>query len=383
MSKRDYYEVLGVSRNASQEEIKKAYRRLARKYHPDVNPGDKEAEAKFKEVKEAYEVLSDPEKRARYDQFGHAGTEGGANGFGGFGGFEGFGGGADFGGFDDIFDMFFGRGFGTRSRRKAPQKGADLEVEMEISFEEAAFGTEKDVEVPRRETCPACHGSGAEPGTTPLRCKACNGTGQIRVSQQTPFGHFESIRTCHQCHGQGTVITTPCRRCGGEGQIRRTRKIQVKIPPGVDTGNRLRVAGEGEAGVYGGPPGDLYVYIKVKPHEIFTRDGYDIYCEVPISFAQAALGDEIEVPTLNGKAKLKIPEGTQSGTTFRLKGRGIPYVRGGGRGDQHVKVQVVTPVNLTEKQKELLRQLEASLSGKNLQGRERGFFEKVRDAFMG
>jgi molecular chaperone DnaJ len=382
MPKRDYYEVLGVARDASEAEIKKAYRQLARQYHPDMNPGDKGAEAKFKEVQEAYEVLSDADKRARYDQFGHAGTEAGSTGFGGFD----FGGaGADFGGFGDIFDMFFGGGFGRASRRQGPERGADLRLDIEIPFEEAVFGGEKEVGVPRQERCSSCDGSGAAPGTRPRTCPTCHGSGQVRVTQNTPLGHFQTIRTCHQCHGQGTIIETPCPACRGRGVVQRTRKIKIKIPPGVDTGARLRMAGEGESGARGGPPGDLYIFISVRPHPFFQRDGFDILCEVPVNMVQAALGDRIMVPTLDGKVELSIPAGTQSGSVFRIKGKGIPRLNSAGRGDQHVRVHVETPTNLTEKQKEVLREF-GHLYGREPKGareQDKGFFKKVKDAFMG
>lgn len=377
MSKKDYYEVLGVEKNASEAEIKKAFRKLARQYHPDVNPGNAEAEAKFKEVNEAYEVLSDKSKRAQYDQFGHAAFGQGA-GDGGFGGFGGFGG-ADFGGFGDIFEAFFG---GGGQRRRGPAKGADLRYNLEISFEEAAFGLERDIDVPRTERCEQCHGSGAAPGTEPRTCPKCNGMGQIQFTQSTAFGRFVQTRPCDQCGGDGRIVETPCSECGGSGFVRRTRKIHVKIPGGVDNGSRLRVTGEGEPGERGGPNGDLYVYIKVKPHKLYKREGNDVITEVKVSFPQAALGDEIEVPTLEGKVKLKVPEGTQSGTFFRLRGKGIPDVHGYGRGDQHVKVTVVTPTKLTDEQKKLLHQL-ASTMGENPAGVEKGFFGKVKDAFMG
>lgn len=378
MAKRDYYDILGVGRDATPEQIKKAYRTLARKYHPDVNPNDKEAEEKFKEVKEAYDVLSDPDKRARYDQFGHAGTS--DQGFGGFGDFGGFGGGADFGGFGDIFDMFFG-GFGGGAKRQGPQKGDDLRYDLDITFEEAAFGVEKDIEIPRTEECPTCNGSGAEPGTHPTACSVCGGTGQVRITQSTPLGRFQTIKTCTQCHGTGRIISTPCHECKGRGKVRRFRKIHITIPAGVDNDSKLRVPGEGEAGSLGGPPGDLYVFISVKPHKLFKRKGYDVISEAEINFVQAALGDEIQVPTLDGMIKLKIPEGTQTGTSFRLKGRGISRLRSSGRGDHHVKIVVVTPTNLTEKQKEALREFGKTLTQDNQKAKEKGFFDKVKEAF--
>ncbi len=378
MSKRDYYEVLGVDKSASEADLKKAYRKLARQYHPDVNPGDKEAEAKFKEINEAYEVLSDPQKRAQYDQFGHAAFGNGAGEAGGFGG--GFGDFGDLGGFGDIFDMFFGGGGGQR--RRGPAKGADLRYNMEVTFEEAAFGVEKDISIPKTESCDKCEGTGAAPGSSPKKCTRCNGTGQIQFAQTTPFGRFVQSRVCEACHGDGVIIENPCFKCGGKGKVRKTAKIHIKIPGGVDTGSRLRVAGEGEPGDRGGPRGDLYVYIHVKPHKTFQRDGNDVISEVKISFPQAALGDEIEVPTLDGKVRLKIPEGTQSGTFFRLKGKGITDLHGYGRGDHHVKVIVVTPAKLTEEQRALLLKF-AEASGENPAGVERGLFEKFKDAFMG
>jgi len=376
MAKRDYYEVLGVSREAGADEIKKSYRKLARQYHPDANPGNQNTEEKFKEIAEAYEVLSDPEKRANYDRFGHAATNG--QGFDGFGG--GFGGfGTDFGGLGDIFDMFFG---GATRARSGPQKGADIRADIEISFKEAAFGLEKDIKVPRVETCGNCKGSGAAPGASVRNCPVCGGTGQAQSSQNTPFGRVVQSHTCNRCRGTGRVIEKPCSVCQGAGQVRRSRSIHIKIPAGVDTGTRLRVSSEGEAGLRGGPPGDLYVYINVRPHRIFKREGNDIICEMPLSFTQAALGDEIEVPTLEGTAKMRIPEGTQHGTEFRLRSKGIPDLGGYGRGDQYVRVKVATPTRLTDRQKHLLREF-ALLSGEDPAGESKGFFDKVKDAFMG
>ena len=388
MSKQDYYELLGVSKTASDDEIKKAYRKLARKYHPDVNRDNpKAAEEKFKEINEAYEVLSNPDKRAQYDQFGHAAFDGsqGAGGFGGFGGSGGFGGagaGAGARGNNDIFDMFFGggQGFGFGSRRAGPEKGADLRFDMEITFEQAAFGLETEVEIPRTEECSACHGSGAAPGTKAESCPQCHGTGQIQYTQNTPFGRMVNVKTCDRCNGEGKIIKTPCKECHGKGKTRVRRKLKVKIPAGVDNGSRLRVSGEGEAGTRGGPAGDLYVYIYVKQHPLFTREGSEVICEVPISIVQAALGDEIFVPTLDGKVQLRIPEGTQSGTIFRLKEKGIPHLRGRGRGDQHVRVKVVTPKKLNDRQKQLLKEF-AAASGESINPEEKGFFKKVKNAF--
>ncbi len=376
MSKRDYYEVLGVGRDATGEEIKKAYRKLARQYHPDANKDDPETDKKFKEVSEAYQVLNDPQKRTQYDRFGH--MENGANGFGS-GGFES----GDFQGFGDmgdIFDMFFGgRGFGGAQRR-GPQRGADLQYEMELTFEEAAFGIERDIVIPRMEDCDECGGTGAKKGTQAQTCKDCQGTGQQRQRQQTPFGEFTNVRTCPTCQGRGQIIEDPCSECNGSGRVRERRKIHVKIPAGVDHGARMRVAGEGEAGEKGAPRGDLYILIRVKPHPHFQRHDYDVYSEVPISFVQAALGDELQVETLDGKVKLKIPAGTQTGSRFRIRGKGIPHMRSDRRGDHHVRVAVVTPRTLTEKQKELLRAF-GKEGGQEVSKEDRGFFRKMKDAF--
>lgn len=378
--KRDYYEVLGVNKGTSEDDIKKAYRKLAKQYHPDMNQGNKDAEAKFKEVNEAYEVLSDKEKKAKYDQFGHAGVD--PNGFGGagggFGGFEG-----GFGDFGDIFDMFFGgSGFGgSSSRRKAgPQKGADLKYELEIDFVEAAFGVKKDIQVTRNETCTDCHGTGAKTGSGVENCKACGGTGEIRYTQSTVFGRVVNVRPCEQCHGEGKIIKEPCQTCSGRGSVRKTRKIKLDIPAGVDNGSVMPLRGEGEPGVKGGPNGDLYIYIRVKPHKLFKREGTNLYCEIPISFAQAALGDEINIETLDGEAKYMIPEGTQTGTTFKLKGKGIPGLRSNARGDLYFTVKVSVPKKLNDQQRELLRSF-AEASGEHLSGQEKSFFDKVKDAF--
>ncbi|MDQ0161288.1 molecular chaperone DnaJ [Aeribacillus alveayuensis] len=376
MSKRDYYEVLGVSKSATKDEIKKAYRKLSKKYHPDINK-DPDAPEKFKEIKEAYEVLSDDKKRAQYDQFGHAGPNQG------FGGFSGSDFGSDFGGFgfEDIFSSIFGGG----SRRRdpnAPRPGADLQYTMTISFEDAVFGKETTIEIPREETCHTCNGSGAKPGTSPETCSHCGGTGQLSTEQNTPFGRIVNRRVCHYCNGSGKIIKARCSTCGGTGKVKKRKKISIKIPAGIDDGQQLRVAGQGEPGINGGPPGDLYVIFHVQDHEFFERDGDDIYCEMPLTFAQAALGDEVEVPTLHGKVKLKIPAGTQTGTKFRLRGKGIPNVRGYGQGDQHVIVRVVTPTNLTEKQKELLREF-ANISNHRPNEQEESFFDRVKKAFRG
>jgi len=376
-SKKDYYEVLGINRGASDDEIKKAYRKLAKKYHPDVNPGDKTAEAKFKEINEAYEVLSDPQKRARYDQFGHAAFDQsggfGGNGFGGFGDF-------DFGDIGDIFESFFG-GFGGRSSRsrRDPQKGTDLKYAMEIAFEEAAFGVERSINIKRDENCPDCKGSGSKPGTSPETCKHCNGTGQIQIRQNTPFGSFVNVKTCNVCNGKGKIVVNPCGKCGGKGRIRKSVTIKVNIPAGIDDGQTISLRGEGNHGAEGGPAGDLYISIRVRPHPLFQRQGNDVICEIPITFVQASLGAELEVPTLDGKVRYTIPEGTQTGTIFRLKGKGIPYIRGNGRGDQYVKVHVEVPKKLNERQKAALRQF-AELCGDDIHEQRKSFFNKMKDA---
>jgi molecular chaperone DnaJ len=368
-AKRDYYEVLGVSRNATEEEIKRAFRRLARQYHPDVNK-DKGAEARFKEINEAYEVLGDAQKRAAYDRFGHAGV--GAAAGAGANPFEGFG----FGSFNDLFEQLFASAAGAASGRRAgTARGADLKYELTISFEDAVRGCQKEIEIPRWEACANCRGSGAQPGTSTARCTACQGTGEIRRVQQSIFGQFVNVMVCDRCRGEGRVITTPCERCKGQGRVRGVRRVVVNIPAGVDDGINVRVTGEGEAPPRGGTPGNLYVSLSVKPHEYFKRQGTDILYEMPISFADAALGTDLEVPTLDGKEKLKLPTGTQSGRVFRLKGKGVPVVHSSSRGDELVIVKVVTPQTLTSRQKELLREF-AELERQQAEKGEHNLFEK-------
>lgn len=382
MSKRDYYEVLGVSKTATQDELKKAYRKLARKYHPDLNKDNEEAAEKFKECNEAYSVLSDDQKRAQYDQFGHAAFEnggmGGGGGFGGAGGFGGFGG----SGMEDIFDMFFGGqgGRGGNRAKSGPQRGADLRFDLEITFEEAAFGLEKEINLYRDETCDHCHGEGAEPGSTVESCPECNGTGYVRFTQNTMFGQMVNERPCSRCKGEGKIISEPCKECRGKGTVKRNKKLKVKIPAGVDNGSRLRVSGEGEAGAKGGPSGDLYVYLYVKPHKFFERDGTTVLCEVPINIVQATLGADIKVPTLDGQVTMKVPEGTQPGKVMRIKGKGIPNLRGGSRGDQLVRIKVVVPTKLSDKQKDALRKF-ADISKDNINPEEKSFMDKVKDFF--
>jgi molecular chaperone DnaJ len=379
-TKRDYYEILGVSRNATDEELKKAYRRLAKQYHPDTNK-EAGAEARFIEVNEAYETLSDSQKRAIYDRYGHAGLNGASGGMGGMG----FG---DIGGFssiNDLFETFFAGATGTQ-RRSGPQRGADLRYELTITFEEAVFGCQKEIELPRWEACTTCRGSGAQPGTSTARCSACQGTGEIRRVQQSIFGQFVNVTMCERCRGEGRVITTPCEKCRGQGRVRNNRRVVVNIPAGVDDGINVRVTGEGEVSSRGGTPGNLYVILTVKPHPYFKRENNDIQYELPISFAQAALGDEVEVPLVDGKTTmLKIPPGTQSGRSFRLKGMGVPVVHSSARGDQHVIVKVVTPTNLSPEQKRLLEEfarLEKEQSEQNDKNIFRQMFEKTKDVFQ-
>lgn len=369
MAKRDFYEVLGVERGASEAELKKAYRRLAMKFHPDRNPDDKDAEDKFKEANEAYEVLSDADKRAAYDRHGHAGVDpqmGGA-GFGGGGNFSDV--------FGDVFSDFFGGGGGGRG---GPQRGSDLRYTMELDLEEAVRGTTVSIRVPTLADCKTCKGSGAKKGTSPVTCTTCNGMGQVRMQQ----GFFAVQQTCPRCHGAGKMVTDPCGDCRGQGRVEEEKTLSVKVPAGVDTGDRIRLSGEGEAGTLNGPAGDLYVVVNVRPHPIFQRDGRDLYCEVPISFADAALGGELEVPTLNGRVKLKIPEGTQTNKLFRLRGKGVTPVRGGGVGDLMCRVAVETPVKLNKRQRELLEEFRASLQGDASHSpRESSWFEGVKRFF--
>ncbi|NLD71569.1 MAG: molecular chaperone DnaJ [Chloroflexi bacterium] len=368
-TKRDYYEVLGLSRNAGKDDIRSAYRRLARQYHPDVNK-EAEAEDRFKEINEAYQILNDDSKRAAYDRYGHAGlnqSDFNGPGFGGFG---------DLG---DIFEDLFGFGMRT-STRQGPRRGADLRYDMEITFEEAVFGVEKDITITRMEACPHCRGSGAEPGTTPTRCPECNGSGQIRRAQQSIFGSFVNVTTCPRCNGRGEVVHTPCSECHGAQRVERPRTLSISIPAGVDDGNRIRLTGEGEAGTYGGPAGNLYVVLHVREHPFFQRRENDIILTMNINVAQAALGDEIVVPTLEDEHPLNIPAGTQTGTIFRLKGEGVPRVHGNGRGDELVIVNVAVPTALTAEQKRLFSELGASLGKEVSPQEDKSFLDRVRDA---
>ena len=378
-NKRDYYEVLGVSKGASEEEIKKAYKKLARKYHPDMNPGDKEAEEKFKEINEANEVLSDPDKKARYDQFGFAGVDpnygagagGGAYGAGGF----------DFGDLGDIFGSFFGGGFGgARANPNAPQRGESLRTSVTISFEEAVHGCKKEITYGRVQRCGDCGGSGAKKGTSPETCKKCGGSGQVRVQQRTAFGMMQSTRPCDECRGTGKIVKDPCPNCNGKGYVKINKTIEIAIPAGIDDGQSLSIAGQGNEGRNGGPAGNLMVLISVKPHAVFEREGSDIYCEVPVTYWEAALGGEIDIPTLEGKEKYTVPEGTQTGTTFTLRGRGIKRVNSSLRGNLYITVKVEVPRGLNAKQKELLKELAESF-GDKVESKRQTFFKKFSDLF--
>lgn len=368
-AKRDYYDILGVTRTAEENELRRAFRKLARDYHPDVSKAD-DAEQRFKEVNEAYEVLSDPQKRRVYDQFGHAGVSGQFNG-------------ADdpagYGAFNDIFEQFgsFFGGAATGARR-GPQRGADLRYDLSITFEEAAFGVEKSLDIPRSETCETCRGSGAEPNTEAVRCPQCNGSGEVRRVQQSVFGQFVNVTACSRCGGEGKIISHPCKTCHGEGRTRTTRSLKVKVPAGVDNGQQIRLSGEGESGPKGGPPGNLYVVLEVKAHRYFKRDGSDVYYELPITFPQAALGDTVEVPTLDGADKVQIQPGVQTGKQIRLRDKGIPHLRGMGRGDQYVVLKVKTPGALSARERELYEEL-AHISEKEGERGERGFFDRVKD----
>lgn len=372
--KRDYYEVLEVGKDASIDDIKKAFRKLAKQHHPDMNDGDKASEAKFKEVNEAYEVLSDPEKRARYDQYGHAASQPGF-GQGGFGDMGGMG---DIG---DIFDMFTGGMFGGRSGRRAgPQQGANLRYDLTISFEEAAFGVEKEISFTRECTCDTCGGTGAKPGTSRRTCPTCGGRGQVTSNVRTPLGMMSTSRPCSDCNGEGTKVESPCQDCLGRGHIRKRRTLNVKIPAGIDTDQRISIRGEGEPGERGGPSGDLYVYISVRQHKLFKREGFDLSFDMPIAFSQAVLGDKIDVPTLEGKVTLTVPESTQPDTVFRLEGKGIQRLQARGKGDLYIRVKLEVPQKLDSKQKELLRQFETSLNGKQYKDKK-SFMDKLKDYF--
>ena len=385
--KRDYYEVLGIGKNATDAEIKSAYRKLAKKYHPDLNPGDKTAEEKFKEVNEANDVLSDPEKRKRYDQFGFAGVDpnygAGQGGYGGgFGGGFGGAGGVDLG---DIFGDLFGGGFGgfggsSRANPNAPRKGHDIQASVILTFEEAAHGCTKKVTLNRQQTCPDCNGSGCEPGSSPETCTQCNGRGYVVTQQRTPFGVMQSQQPCPHCGGRGTIIKNPCKTCRGTGKTSARKTLEVKIPAGIDDDQNIALRGQGDAGTNGGPAGDVIVHVTVKTDNVFERDGYDVYVRVPITYSQAVLGAEIEVPTVDGKVAQKIPEGTQRGTKFRLRGQGIQYLTGRGRGDQYVIVDVEIPNKLNRTQREALNAFENSLKDDNYEKRK-GFFKNLKDRF--
>lgn len=379
--KRDYYEVLGVSKTASESELKAAYRKLAKKYHPDLNKDNKDAEEKFKEVNEAYEVLSDKEKRQKYDQFGHAGVDPNFGAGGGFGGgFGGFGGAEDFD-LGDIFGSFFGGGFGGfgggAQTRNAPTRGESLRARIVLSFEEAAFGCKKEISITRLEKCPDCSGTGAQKGTKAETCSVCHGAGSVKTTRRTPLGMMSSTTVCPTCNGTGKIIKNPCSSCSGTGRKKTRRTLSVNVPAGIDEGQTISLRGEGNAGTNGGPNGDVLITVSVRPHHILTRDGTSIMCDVPITFTQATLGAEIEVPTLDGKVKYTVPEGTQPGTVFRLRGKGVPSLSGGKRGDQFVRVTIEVPRNLNQKQKDLLAEFSKSV-GENSYTERKSFFEKLK-----
>ena len=383
--KRDFYEILGINKSASTDEIKKAYRTKAKQYHPDLNPNNKEAAEKFKEVNEAYEVLSDSQKKAAYDQFGHAGVDPsyGASG-GGYGSSSGFGGFSGFSDIGDIFENIFGGGFSSSSRARSansPLRGNDVLINVNLSFLEAALGCSKSVSYSRKEKCSTCGGSGAKAGTSPQTCPTCNGTGQIRMDQRTPFGTISTSKTCHNCNGKGTIIKNPCSVCHGMGKTVKNVKMNVDIPAGIDDGQTFVLKSQGDSGSNGGPNGDLGVKVSVAKHELFKRDGYDVYCELPLTFTQAVFGEEVTVPTIDGKVKYTISEGTQPGTTFRLRNKGIPYINGKGRGDQYVKVNIEVPKNLNSKQKELIKAFEASLNSEKNYTKRKSFLDKLKELF--
>ena len=384
---RDYYEVLGLKKGASDDEIKKAFKKMARQYHPDLHPDDKECEEKFKEINKAYEILSDPEKRQKYDQFGHAGVDPNYGGGGFTGGFNG-GGFGDMGDiFEDIFGGIFGGGSARRSGRSsvnAPRRGGDITANINISFMEACTGKKQDIKINHMEQCSECGGTGAKKGTSPQTCPECNGSGTVNITQATPFGRITNTRTCTKCGGKGKIIGSPCSRCGGTARIRVEKNISVEIPAGIDDGQILRVGGQGDSGLNGGPSGDLNVVISVRPHPIFVRDGYDVHCEIPITYTQAVLGDEITVPTIDGKVKYTIAEGTQTGTVFRLKGKGVKKLRRSDRGDQYVKVNIEVPKNLNKKQKEALKNYEKTMSESSTDKhytKRQSFFDKFEEIF--
>ncbi|MGL5972864.1 MAG: molecular chaperone DnaJ [Oscillospiraceae bacterium] len=373
-NKRDYYETLDIDKGSSDDEIKKAYRKLAKEYHPDLNPGDKSAEANFKEISEAYEVLSDKTKKVKYDQYGHAAFDQ----MGGGGGGSAY----DFGDIDlgDIFGSFFGGGFGRRQNPNAPRKGSDLRVQLIISFMEAVHGCEKEIKIDILHNCSDCNGTGSK-DKAKKTCSECGGAGQVKVSQRTPFGIVQTAKTCTRCSGKGTIITSPCMTCNGNGTVTKSNAINVRIPAGIDDDQVVSVQGRGNIGANGGPNGDLLVIMGVRPDPIFERDGYDIWCEIPITYAQAALGDEIVVPSVDGKIKYKIPQGTQPGTVFRLKGKGVAYIRGKSKGDGYVKINVEIPKNLNNDQKDLIKKLDTLLIGDNHYEKQKSFFDKIKDAF--
>ncbi|MBQ8087317.1 MAG: molecular chaperone DnaJ [Clostridia bacterium] len=376
MAKRDYYEVLGVDKGADDATIKKAYRTLAKKNHPDVNPGDKDAEERFKEINEEYQVLSDPQKRAQYDQFGHDGPQGGF-GSGGFGDFSGFSGG--FGGFEDIFSTIFG-GAASGGRQNGPIPGDDLRYDLTLTFEEAALGCEKDINLVRDEECPNCHGSGAAPGSKVDTCPTCHGSGQERVVTNSPFGRIQNVRTCSRCRGSGKIITEPCPKCKGRGKVRVSKRRTVKIPAGVDNGQIITVRGQGGLGERGGPAGDLLIVVSVKPHKLFKREGDNLFIDVPLTIVQAALGAEMDIPTLGKPVKYKFPEGTQPEQVFCIRGEGVPHLRGNGKGDLYVSAAVEIPKKLTEKQKQLLREFDGTTNERQYE-KKKTFFDRLKDAF--